>query len=90
MKNKRVYTKINETTFKVDELRELTDTIEVGQTLTNMAGAISKLRSYVGNVAQLKAEFENAVKWYNLWVDILAEAKEQVKLAVKVPEKFEL
>jgi len=88
--SKKVFTKISETTFKVEEERHLEDVIDTARQFEQMAGVVSKMRQVVSQVSQFKTTFNGYVDWYNTWVDILADAKDTVKLAIKVPERIEL
>jgi anion-transporting ArsA/GET3 family ATPase len=88
--SKKVFTKISETTFKVEEERHLEDVIDTAKQFEQMAGVVSKMRQVVSQVSQFKTNFNGYVDWYNTWVDILTDAKDTVKLAIKVPERIEL
>ena len=86
----RKFEKVNDMTFKVEETKTAKDTIEVSTTLNNMAQIVGAIAKVVAENDSKKEQIKAQVKWYNMWVDILSEAKASVKLAFKVPEKIEL
>ena len=68
----KIYTPIDETSFKLEETRHLETTVNVPDQLNNIAGVVSQMKSYVAQVQTLKAKFVSCVKWYNEWQKIIA------------------
>jgi len=88
--SKRTFTKVDEMTFTVEETKTAKDTIKVSDTLANMAQIVGAIKKEVADIWPKKDQVNKWVEWYNMWVDILAEAKEDVKLGFSLPKKIEL
>ena len=88
--SKKIYEKVDEVTFKVQETKTLKDTVECAKTFEQMAWAINKIKQIVWQLEQQKTQVKQVIRWYNEWVDILTEAKDTVKLAITVPAKIDL
>lgn len=94
--NMKTYEKINETSFKVSEVKELSSEINVLEQLQTMAAQASNIRKIVWQAKQLKDTVNKTVDWYNTWVWILNEAKDKCGLEFKkldpivIPEGFVL
>jgi len=86
----KIYTKVNETTFTVEETKTLKDNVDAKAQFELMAQQISRVKSIVGQVKQNRDLIEKTVNWYNTWVDILNEAKANCHLAYKELEKITL
>ena len=69
----KIYTPVNETSFKLEETRHLETTVNVPDQLNNIAGVLSQMKKIVADAQQLKARFISCVKWYREWQKILAE-----------------
>lgn len=92
----KTYEKINDTTFKVSEVKELSSEINVLEQLANMANQVSSIKKIVWQAKQLKDTVNKTVERYNTWVWILNEAKDSCELEFKkldpivIPEWFVL
>lgn len=86
----KTYTKVNETTFTVEETKTLKDQVDAKAQFELMAQQVSRVKSIVGQVKQNRDLIEKTVNWYNTWVDILNDAKKSCHLAYKELEKITL
>jgi len=86
----KLYTKVDETHFTVEETKTLKDQVDAMAQFTLMAQQISRVKSIVGQVKQNRDLIEKTVNWYNTWVDILNDAKKSCHLAYKELEKITL
>lgn len=86
----KIYTKVNEMGFTVEETKTLKDTIDVKAQLNLLAQQCGRVKSIVAQVRQNKDLIAKTVEWYNTWVDILNEAKATCHLAYKELDKIKL
>ena len=86
----RKFTKVNERVFKVEETKTFKNTIDTTVVFKNLANGVNKMKEILGLAAEQKSEYQQAVKWYNDWVQILIDANDAVKLAIKIPEFIKL
>lgn len=77
----KIYTKVNELSFTVEETKTLKDTIDVKAQLDLLTQQCGRIKSIVAQARQNKDLIAKTVEWYNTWVDILNEAKETCHLA---------
>jgi len=84
----KLYTKVDETHFTVEETKTLKDQVDAMAQFSLMAQQISRVRSIVGQTVQNKELIRKTVERYNTWVDILNEAKANCHLAYKELEKI--
>ena len=71
--NEKIYTPIDEVSFKVEETIHHESVVNVPEQLQNIANVITQMKVYVTNTQQLKQKFYDAVEWYNKRIEILAE-----------------
>lgn len=81
LKMGKIYTKVNEMSFKVEETKTLSDTIDVTAQFEMLAQNMGRLKSIVAQAQKNRDLVSKTVEWYNTWVDILNEAKETCHLA---------
>ena len=86
----KIYTKVNELSFTVEETKTLKDTIDAKAQFELMAKQVSRIKSIVGQTVQSKDLISKTVERYNTWVDILNEAKANCHLAYKELDKIVL
>lgn len=87
---KKIYTPVNETSFKLEETRHLETTVSVPDQLNNIAGVLSQMKKIVADAQQLKARFISCVKWYREWQEILAEWIEKGNIPMNAPVKMDI
>ena len=86
----KIYTKVNELSFTVEETKTLKDTIDVKAQLDLLTQQCGRIKSIVAQARQNKDLIAKTVEWYNTWVDILNEAKANCHLAYKELDKIVL
>ena len=87
---KRIYTKIDEFTFKVEQDRHLEENMSIDKQFNYLASCLNWLRECVKNANEFQDKFVKIVETYNVYLDILTEAKEQCWYEYKLPEKIVL
>ena len=88
--SKRTYKKIDELTFRYEEDKHFDIKVDAVQMLQTLANAINDLKFLVKQANEAQAKFVKVVDWYNTVREILEEANNSLKLAVKVPPKIEI
>lgn len=87
---KRIYTKIDELTFKIEENRHLESDISLNTQRQLMANSLTEMKKCIANVKDLHDKFKKYWAWYNEWCDIMNEAKKEAGLEYKDFEKVDL
>jgi len=88
--DKKTFKKISETKFRLDEVKNFGNDIDCIQVMQQLTAGVNQIKQMVWQAVQGKAQIKQVVAWYNWWVEVLKEAKETVKLAIKVPPTIEL
>lgn len=86
----KIYTPVDETSFKLEETRHLETTVSVPDQLNNIAGVLSQMKKIVADAQQLKARFISCVKWYKEWQKILAEWIEKGNIPMNPPVEMDI
>lgn len=87
---KRIYTKIDETTFKVEQDRHLEEDMKIADQLNVLAQCLNNMKQLVAEANELQNRFVKVAEWYNTFVDILQEAKDSCWYDYKLPAKIEI
>lgn len=88
--NEKIYTPIDEVSFKVEETIHHESVVNVPEQLQNIANVITQMKVYVTNTQQLKQKFYDAVEWYNKRIEILAEWVKKGNIPMELPEKMNI
>lgn len=87
---KRTYSKVDDFTFKIEQDRHIEETTSIAVQLNACAKFLNAMKQCVANAKQNQEAFKIALERYNLTVEILNEAKNELNLDVKIPEKVEI
>lgn len=90
MDSKRIYTKIDETTFKVEQDRHLEEEMKVADQLNVLAQLLNNMKQCVAQANDYQEKFVKIAESYNTFVDILQEAKDSCGYKYKLPAKIEI
>lgn len=88
--NEKIYTPIDEVSFKVEETIHHESVVNVPEQLQNIANVITQMKVYVTNTQQMKQKFYDAVEWYNKRIEILAEWVKKGNIPMELPEKMNI
>ena len=88
--SERTYSKVDDFTFKIEQDRHIEETTDLWLQLNACAKFLNAMKQCVDNAKQNQDAFKIALERYNLTVDILEEAKDELKLNVVIPEKIEI
>jgi len=88
--NEKIYTPIDEVSFKVEETIHHESVVNVPEQLQNIANVITQMKVYVTNIQQLKEKFYTSVEWYNKRIEILAEWVKKGNIPMELPEKMNI
>jgi len=88
MADKKTFKKLSETSFQLDEVKSFSNKVNCIQIMQQLTAGVNQIKQMVWQAIQGKAQVKQVIAWYNSWVDVLAEAKEKVKLAIAIPEKI--
>jgi len=86
----KIYTKIDETSFKLEETRHLETTVNVPDQLNNIAGVVSQMKSMIVQANWLREKFISCVKWYREWQKIVATWIEKAEIPMNAPEELDI
>lgn len=86
----KIYTKIDETSFKLEETRHLETTVNVPDQLNNIAGVVSQMKKLVEDAKALRSRFVSCVKWYKEWQKIIATWIEKAEIPMNAPKELDI
>ncbi len=90
MDGKRIYTKIDETKFKVEQDRHLEEDMNIADQLNVLAQCLNNMKQCVAQANDYQSKFVKIAESYNRYVDILQEAKDSCGYNYKLPAKVEI
>lgn len=85
---KRTYTKVDEFTFKVEQDRHIEETLDIAKQFNAVAQLLNWMRECVKNANDMQDKFVRLSESYNVFIDILTEAKKECWFDYKIPEKI--
>lgn len=86
----KIYTKIDETSFKLEETRHLETTVNVPDQLNNIAGVVSQMKKLIEDSKALRSRFISCVKWYREWQKIIATWIEKAEIPMNAPKELDI
>lgn len=87
---KRIYTKIDEATFKVEQDRHLEEEMKVADQLNVLAQLLNNMKQCVAQANDMQSKFVKLAESYNVFLDIMQEAKDSCWYSYKLPAKIEI
>ena len=89
MAHTKTFKKVSETVFHLDETKDYSNDYDWIQVLSNLTQWVNEIKQQIAVAQKTKSQVNKLITLYNGWVDLLEEAKDKVKLAIKIPARLD-